>query len=81
MVLGLSTVKHRDFLAGSLFGFMPEAIVVTLVGSGAIKTSIWHAFAQIIAAGTVLVLGGILVVRLVSIYKTSFFKGESHNVL
>lgn len=80
MVLGLSTVKHRDFLAGSLFGFMPEAIVVTLVGSGVIKSSIWHAFAQILVAGTVLVLGGIVIVRLVSRYKISIVKGESHNV-
>lgn len=33
--LGLTTVRHRTFLVGSLIGFFPEAIVVTLLASSA----------------------------------------------
>ena len=34
-ILALSPVRHRDFLIGSLLGFLPQAIPVTLLGSSA----------------------------------------------
>ncbi len=39
LALGVSTVGSVQFLLGSLLGFMPEAIIVTLVGSGLGKDS------------------------------------------
>jgi len=35
--LAASAVSHRDFLLGSFFGFLPQGIVVTLIGSGICK--------------------------------------------
>ncbi|MCX7003158.1 MAG: VTT domain-containing protein [bacterium] len=32
--LAASSVNHRDFLIGSFLGFLPQGIVVTLIGSG-----------------------------------------------
>jgi uncharacterized membrane protein YdjX (TVP38/TMEM64 family) len=40
LCLGLSRVKHRDFLIGSAIGLLPEAIPVALVGAGIVKSSI-----------------------------------------
>jgi uncharacterized membrane protein YdjX (TVP38/TMEM64 family) len=34
MLLGSTTVSHRDFLIGSFLGFLPQGIVATLIGSG-----------------------------------------------
>jgi len=38
--LGLSHVKHRDFLVGTAIGSLPEAIPATLAGAGLVKSSI-----------------------------------------
>jgi len=37
--LGLSRVKHRHFLIGTLIGSLPEAIPATLAGAGLVKAS------------------------------------------
>lgn len=34
LLLGLSSVRHRHFLAGTFIGSLPEAIPCTLIGSG-----------------------------------------------
>lgn len=39
LALGVSTVRSVQFLLGSLLGFLPEAVLVTLVGSGLGKDS------------------------------------------
>lgn len=39
LALGVSTVRSVPFLFGSLLGFLPEAVLVTLVGSGLGKDS------------------------------------------
>ncbi len=39
LALGISTVRSGKFLMGSLLGFLPEAVLVTLVGSGLGKDS------------------------------------------
>jgi uncharacterized membrane protein YdjX (TVP38/TMEM64 family) len=36
-LLGLSPIRHRHFLLGTLFGILPEAIPFTLVASGTFK--------------------------------------------
>jgi uncharacterized membrane protein YdjX (TVP38/TMEM64 family) len=40
LCLGLSHVKHRDFLIGTVLGLAPEAIPATLVGAGVVKASL-----------------------------------------
>ncbi len=37
LLLGLTAVKNRDFLLGSLIGFLPEAIPVALIGAGLVQ--------------------------------------------
>jgi uncharacterized membrane protein YdjX (TVP38/TMEM64 family) len=40
LALGLSNVKHRHFLLGTLIGSLPEAIPATLAGAGLVRPSI-----------------------------------------
>ena len=47
VLLGATSVSHRDFLIGSFFGFLPLATVATLVGSGIGKASPVLAWVQI----------------------------------
>ena len=39
LVFGLLSIKHRDFLLGTLIGQLPEAIPCTLIGAGVLKAS------------------------------------------
>jgi uncharacterized membrane protein YdjX (TVP38/TMEM64 family) len=38
LILGLSRVRHRHFLFGSAIGMFPEAIPLTLIGAGVVKS-------------------------------------------
>jgi uncharacterized membrane protein YdjX (TVP38/TMEM64 family) len=69
LMLGCSKVGHVNFLIGSLLGFIPEAIPATLIGSGAGKSSTLLAFSQIIAAAVIVMVGGYIVVRVISSYR------------
>ena len=40
VALGLSHVKHRHFLLGTIIGVLPEALPATLVGAGLVKASL-----------------------------------------
>jgi uncharacterized membrane protein YdjX (TVP38/TMEM64 family) len=40
LCLGLSRVKHRHFLIGTLIGLLPEAVPVALVGAGLVTSSL-----------------------------------------
>jgi uncharacterized membrane protein YdjX (TVP38/TMEM64 family) len=40
LFLGLTRVGHRDFLLGSLLGFLPLGITVCLIGAGLIQTDV-----------------------------------------
>jgi len=37
LLLGLTAVRTRDFIIGSLIGFLPEAIPVALIGAGVVQ--------------------------------------------
>ena len=54
--LALSQVNARDFLLGSLVGFLPQGVVAVIVGSGLAKEIPWAGGVQIGIAG-VLMLG------------------------
>ena len=55
-VLGLSNVKHRDFLIGTAIGLFPEAIPATLVGAGLVKSSLSHSATYLVLATATLAL-------------------------
>jgi len=40
LFLGLTSVRHRDFLLGSLIGFLPLGITACLIGTGLIQTDV-----------------------------------------
>lgn len=67
LFLGLSHVRHRHFLLGTVLGLLPEAILLTLVGSGAGKINPLHSVVCIV--GAVFALGCLCV--------SSWFAGRS----
>ena len=60
LLLGLSTAQHRAFLVGTILGYLPNTLAVTLIGSGLGKSSLAAALTQISLAigllGTVALL-------------------------
>lgn len=54
MCLGLSHVKHVDFLIGTLIGLLPEAIPATLIGAGLVKASLMDSAGYLVLAGVAL---------------------------
>lgn len=54
MILGLTPVKHRKFLIGSLLGYLPSSIMVAAIGSsfgkGFNQETLQHSVVQITAA-------------------------------
>lgn len=56
LLLGMTNVRQRVFLAGSFLGLLPGSLAATLVGSGLGKASWTQAAMQICAAMLVLVL-------------------------
>ena len=52
--LALSQVNARDFLLGSLVGFLPQGVVAVVVGSGLAKEIPWAGGVQIGTAGVLL---------------------------
>jgi len=49
-LLGLSHVRHRDFLVGTAIGTLPEAVPVTLLGAGITQMSFGKGIAYVLAA-------------------------------
>jgi uncharacterized membrane protein YdjX (TVP38/TMEM64 family) len=58
VLLGITTVRHRHFLLGSLLGFLPEAVPATLVGAGAVQSSIAATIQYALLAAMLLVVLG-----------------------
>ncbi len=56
LALGLSNVKHRHFLLGTLIGSLPEAIPTTLAGAGLVRPSIEATLSYLAVAMTALVV-------------------------
>jgi uncharacterized membrane protein YdjX (TVP38/TMEM64 family) len=59
LALAISPVRHRDFIIGSAFGILPQAIPLTLLGGGATDssvstTAIWISLAFIILCLTMI---------------------------
>jgi uncharacterized membrane protein YdjX (TVP38/TMEM64 family) len=50
LVLGLSSVRHSTFILASAIGFIPEGLVITLLGSSSVKGSLSQSLWQIALA-------------------------------
>jgi uncharacterized membrane protein YdjX (TVP38/TMEM64 family) len=56
LLLGMTPVPHRTFLAGTFLGYLPSTLIVALIGSGIGKGSLTHALAQMSMAMAALAL-------------------------
>jgi len=56
VLLGLTAVRTRDFVFGSLIGFLPEAIPVALIGAGVVQGEL-AAMLKYVLVGGVLFIG------------------------
>jgi uncharacterized membrane protein YdjX (TVP38/TMEM64 family) len=56
LIMGLSPIRHRDFLIGTAIGLFPEAIPFTLIGKGAKQGSIGKSMVYVVVALLVLVI-------------------------
>ena len=62
LLLGLTAVRTRDFLIGSLIGFLPEAVPVALLGAGLVQSDRALTL-QYLLLGLVLLLAVLLLLR------------------
>jgi uncharacterized membrane protein YdjX (TVP38/TMEM64 family) len=65
IALGSSDVPLRTFLIGSFFGYLPQSIVFSLIGSGFGETTTLHAVSRVFGAVSVLVLGALITWRII----------------
>ena len=63
VLLGMTPVKHSRFLLGTLMGYMPLNVALSLVGSGLGKGSLTQTIAQLLAAMAVINIAAWLVYR------------------
>jgi uncharacterized membrane protein YdjX (TVP38/TMEM64 family) len=70
-LLGMTSVRHRVFLAGSFLGFIPYTAVTALIGSGAGKRSLATGLLQLgIALGvSAVACGGVWILRRTGLLK------------
>lgn len=62
-LLGVSQTKARDFLTGTLLGYIPLNLAFCLVGSSVGKGSLAHSLMQLCCAVAIVNLGGALLLR------------------
>ena len=60
LILGSSDVPIRTFLIGSFFGYLPQSIVFSLIGSGFGEVTTLHAVSRALGAVSVLAFAGIV---------------------
>jgi len=53
LACGLVSLRHRDFLLGTIIGQLPQAVPFTMIGAGALQTSFSHSV-KLIGAGVAL---------------------------
>ena len=71
VLFGMTTVRHRTFLIGTLVGYVPLNIAFTLVGSGLGKETLAESLKQILAALAVVNLVAWIVLKRVKRHKVS----------
>lgn len=65
LLLGSIGVSHFRFFVGSFFGFLPQAVIFSLIGCGIVQASFLDALSQIWAAVSVLLIAALVTWRLV----------------
>jgi len=60
LFIGSMKVSHMQFMLGSLLGFLPQAIIFTLMGSGLMEESFLNALSKVWGAMAVLLFGGFI---------------------
>ena len=63
LCLGLSGIRHHQFLIGSGIGLLPEAVPIALIGAGLVRGSFKDAVPYLIAAVIVFALVGLICAR------------------
>jgi len=65
LFMGVIAVPQKTFLIGTLLGYIPSTIIVTLIGSGIGKESLMHSLGQITASILLLAVAswGIMLLR------------------
>lgn len=71
VLFGMTTVRHRTFLIGTLVGYIPLNVAFTLVGSGLGKETLAESLKQILAALAVVNLVAWLVLKMVRRHRIS----------
>ena len=69
IVLGLTHIRHRNFLLGTLAGILPEAIPATMIGAGIIELSPAKSVAVISVAIILFIIVWTVVARYLNIVK------------
>jgi uncharacterized membrane protein YdjX (TVP38/TMEM64 family) len=64
LLLGLSPVRHRDFLLGSVLGYLPVGMAAVSIGAGAVQADLARLVQFAVAGGAAFLLLGLLVKRL-----------------
>jgi uncharacterized membrane protein YdjX (TVP38/TMEM64 family) len=59
LALGLVSIRHRDFIIGTVIGQLPAAIPCTLIGAGALKDSFGKSAGFVALAGALALAGWI----------------------
>lgn len=62
LLLGLTAVRTRDFIIGSLIGFLPEAVPAALIGAGLVQGEL-AATLKYVLTGVVLLIGAAVLMR------------------
>ena len=64
VLLGLTTVRTRDFLVGSLIGFLPAAIPTALIGAGLVQGELAATLKYLMVGAVLFISLGLLARRL-----------------
>ncbi len=65
LLLGLSPVRHRDFLLGSLLGYLPMGMAAAAIGAGVVQADLAQLLQYAGMGGAAFVIVGLLLKRLV----------------
>lgn len=71
VLLGVTAVRHRVFLAGTLLGYAPLTVAFALGGSALGKGSLAHTFGQLLGAVAIMNVAGLLVWRTVRAHRAA----------
>jgi uncharacterized membrane protein YdjX (TVP38/TMEM64 family) len=75
LVAGVTDIRARHFIAGSLLGYIPQMAIFALMGKGIVVLSVW----KIVLSILLFIISSILSLRLYKQYKTEKLLAEDGN--